>query len=125
MRVLVIEDSATALQMVVALLRSVGCLASTATDGKRAIELIGAEVFDLILTDMELPDCSGIEIAQGVRASTGPNRFTAIVGLTATVTEALQLESRQAGMVALLPKPLRRVDFERIVRVLAPQHSNG
>ncbi len=124
MRVLVIEDSATALQMLVALLRSAGCLAATATNGKRANELIGAEAFDLILTDMELPDASGIEIARSVRASQGPNRFAAIVGLTATVTHELHLESRQAGMITLLPKPLRRPDFDRIVQLLAPKHSS-
>jgi DNA-binding NtrC family response regulator len=66
-RVLVAEDDAHLLRLMVRLLRSVGVEIETASTSSAALELISAIGFDLILTDLFAPEMSGARIVAAVR----------------------------------------------------------
>jgi len=58
----------TALEL---LLEEEGYSVTTVPDGKRAIELIRGEEFDLVISDVRMPGASGLEILEEIRKMTG------------------------------------------------------
>jgi DNA-binding NtrC family response regulator len=66
-RVLVAEDDANLLRLIVRLLRSAGIEVETAATSAAALELISAIGFDLILSDLFAPEMSGARLVAAVR----------------------------------------------------------
>jgi CheY-like chemotaxis protein len=64
LNILVVEDNLDSQQMVCELIGAMGHAASGASDGELAWEMIGAQHFDVLLTDVSLPGMSGIELAR-------------------------------------------------------------
>ncbi len=76
----------------------------TAKDGARALELAGAEPFDVVVLDLQMPRMSGLEVAAALRSSseTPPG----IVVMTAVGGAAEWRVLKEIGVEALLLKPL-------------------
>lgn len=66
-RVLVIDDDHSLVELIRYLLTQVNLKVQTVTDPKQALEAISKEKPDLILMDVHMPWCSGIELAQVIR----------------------------------------------------------
>jgi two-component system chemotaxis response regulator CheY len=67
-RVLVVDDSATMRQLVkMMVIKYAGCEVSEAKDGQEAFEMIGAEPFDLVVTDINMPRMHGLALVEKVR----------------------------------------------------------
>jgi CheY-like chemotaxis protein len=65
MHILVVEDNADVLLMLCELLKILGHTFRGAQSGEEAIDLLsGADIFDVLLTDVTLPGISGIELAK-------------------------------------------------------------
>ena len=60
-KILVVEDEMPVALMMVFLLTRVGYDVTTATNGKKGIELASRTRFDVITLDMDLPDIKGFE----------------------------------------------------------------
>ncbi len=71
MKILVIEDDKFLRELLVSKLAAEGYAITTAIDGKEALASLEAEVPDLILLDLILPDLSGFEILEKIRAKEG------------------------------------------------------
>lgn len=67
-RVLVVEDEIHALDAVVEILRLEGYAATPASNAAQAIEALAASEFDILLTDVIMPETSGVELACEVQA---------------------------------------------------------
>ena len=65
--VLVVDDSATVRKFVAASLNMKGFRVVTAADGVEALERMPAEKFDLIITDLNMPDMDGFEFIRTLR----------------------------------------------------------
>jgi len=118
MRVLVVEDSQVAQRFLAAKLRALGCTVRLPGDGEAAHALFAKERFSLVVMDRELPDVDGCELLRQLRALDGPNRLTAVIGLSATITPASRAECSEAGMLGLLAKPLVDDDLKRLMAAL-------
>ncbi|QGZ67056.1 hybrid sensor histidine kinase/response regulator [Paraburkholderia acidisoli] len=68
LRVLVVEDDAASLEAVSEILQMLGHQAQRALDAAEAMENLKAGRFDVLLTDLNLPGLSGIELARHARA---------------------------------------------------------
>lgn len=84
----------------------------SAASGADALELLNDQLdrgqpFDLVLTDMMMPDMDGVTLAQAIRAD---RRFDAsrLILITSYTGSALSKEAEQAGFDCLLAKPLAR-----------------
>jgi CheY-like chemotaxis protein len=78
---------------------------TTAASARHALRLIEREHFDLILTDLAMPDVSGIELIEQVRAN--PERArTRIVAITAHGWDQIALQARAAGCDGVIQKPI-------------------
>ena len=68
-RILTVDDSKTMRQMVSSTLRKAGFDVNEAEDGKKALTVLSAGRFDLIITDLNMPNMDGISLIKTVRAN--------------------------------------------------------
>ena len=66
-RLLVVDDNELNRDMLSRRLKSRGYEVTTAEDGQKALELVSAERFDLILLDIMMPVLSGIDVLRAIR----------------------------------------------------------
>ena len=103
MKVLVVDDSATMRKIIVRSLTASGVdETAQAGDGVEALRLFQEESFDLVLTDWNMPNKSGIELVRDIR-SLGSN--VPVVMITTEAEKARVLEAVQAGISDYLVKP--------------------
>ncbi len=105
LHVLVVEDDELGARTLASLLRSDGHRAEIVHNGRRAIERLKAERFDLLITDIYMPDMDGIELLRTLRQSSDPLPIIAISGGGRTVqVDYLEL-ARRLGAAQVLRKP--------------------
>jgi two-component system chemotaxis sensor kinase CheA len=103
-RVLVVEDSAFFRQLLVPSLGAAGYSATTAASAAEALKLREAGVmFDAILSDIEMPDMTGLEFARAVRKS-GPWMNLPMIALTGHVEQRDIEAGRDAGFTDYVAK---------------------
>ena len=91
MRVLVADDSKTMRQIIIRSLATLGASRiAEAADGNEALALFQPGLFDLVLTDWNMPGKNGLEVVQGIRAQ------DAQVPIIMVTTEAEQRRVVQA-----------------------------
>lgn len=112
MRILLIEDSADIREVFTMLLRAEGAVVAATGTGREAAELAGADQFDVVLSDLGLPDVPGDVLIRQILASSkrGP-RVIVITGYG----EPYLTRARQAGADVVLTKP---VEWRRILDCL-------
>ena len=118
-RILVVEDEPSTLRLMARLLRGLGhevTTAETVATGRQAIE---RGDFDLIVSDIGLPDGSGLDLMRQAVALRGPMRGIALTGYG---MEEDILRSRAAGFSAHLTKP---IDFKKLDGMIRLVMSGG
>lgn len=106
LRVLLAEDNAVNVMVATRILHSLGCTVEVASDGMEAISKAFQDDYDLILMDMQMPNCDGLEASRAIRqheAKLGGRRR--IVALTANAMAANREACLEAGMDSFLAKP--------------------
>jgi signal transduction histidine kinase/CheY-like chemotaxis protein/ligand-binding sensor domain-containing protein len=116
-RVLLAEDQPINQIVAVAMLEELGCQVTLAVDGRQAVEKAGAESFDLIVLDLQMPELDGLEAAGRIRRLE-PAAKTPIVLLTADVRPEVRERSDQQGIDDFLAKPVQLEDFAELLRRL-------
>ncbi len=71
-RVLIVDDEIDVLNVLEEMLEKLGFNAVAVTSGVRAIELIKSSQFDLVITDLVMPDKNGIDIINEINSSSNP-----------------------------------------------------
>lgn len=103
MRVIVVEDHADTAEALRKFLTKIGYKVYVAPDVASARALAKAVEFDLLLSDLQLPDGTGWELMEELSAE-GPVRGVAMSGFN---TEADVERSRTVGFLDHIAKPLR------------------
>jgi two-component system, chemotaxis family, CheB/CheR fusion protein len=112
MRILVIEDAADIREVFTVLLRAEGAHVVAAANGREATEAVTQHHFDVILSDLGLPDVPGdVLIRQLLAASRNHTRVVVITGYG----EPYLSRARQAGAEVVFTKP---VEWTRILDYL-------
>ena len=107
-RVLVVEDNEINLKMVSTVLERANIEVCSAKNGVEAIEKIkeeGAEAFDMVLMDINMPMMDGFTATMKIRQMPGSQKLP-IVSLTALVLDHEIEKMKDAGMDGFLPKPI-------------------
>jgi CheY-like chemotaxis protein len=113
-KVLVIDDSPSALQVVETILAGAGYLVTTSTDGKHAVEMLRHEAFDLVLTDLYMPDEDGLEVIRDARRIRPGLPIVAMSGVTGP-RNMLDV-ARHLGACQVLQKPFSCEELLAAVR---------
>lgn len=114
-RVLTVDDSKTMRSMVSYTLRNAGYAVEEAEDGARAMDTLRQSAFDLVITDLNMPNMDGIALVRAMRGG-GPNRMTPILILTTEADAEKKASGRAAGATGWLVKPFSP---ERLVEIAA------
>ena len=105
--VLLVEDNPIALRVLQATVSQIGCYCTSAVNGTAALELIKSTPFDFVITDISLPDISGIQLTERIREwEKAQNKSSMpIIGLTGHVKETAMVECLHSGMNNVFNKP--------------------
>lgn len=106
LRILVVEDDASNQLLIRRILDRWSCRYRLTADAREALIYLSREPFDLILTDLHIPEFSGYDLATQLRHSQdNPNRHTPIIALTAAVWPDERQRVLELGMNDMLTKP--------------------
>jgi signal transduction histidine kinase len=115
-RLLVIEDHEPTMTVLARLLRRNGHEVLTASTVKDALLLAATHSFDLVISDIGLPDGNGIDLMRQLTRDYGL-RGIAMSGYGMAADRA---KTKQAGFVEHLVKPITFDQLDRVLRELAP-----
>src|SRR5262245_16116430 len=102
-RVLLIEDVPDIRDVFVILLRSEGADVTSTGSGLEGAEIARTQRFDVVLSDLGLPDIAGDALIRQIRATS--SRATRVVVITG-YGEPYLTRARQAGADAVFTKPV-------------------
>ena len=108
-KALIIDDDASVRDLLKFQLDSEGFKVTTADCGKNGIEAVEENEFDIILTDLNLPDFDGIEMVRRCK-EISPN--TEIIMVTGYGSVEKAIEATKAGAFYYVEKP---VEFEELL----------
>jgi DNA-binding NtrC family response regulator len=111
-KVLVVEDDPDIRQILAVFLGDKGFNVKVADSGHRALELLGEEPVDLILSDVRMPGMTGMELLRTVKER-DPDIELVLMSAYSCVRDAV--EAIQLGAADYVEKP---IDFRRLERVL-------
>ncbi|HUR97832.1 MAG TPA: sigma-54 dependent transcriptional regulator [Pyrinomonadaceae bacterium] len=111
-KALVIDDDKVTLELLTFQLESEGFEVTTAESGEVGLGLIKQNDFDVILTDLHLPDVSGIGL---VKSSKELAPQTEIIMITGDGSNDRAIEATKAGAFWYLEKPL---DFDELFELI-------
>jgi len=103
-KILVIDDETHILHVVSLKLRNAGFEVFTAQNGREGFELAQVERPDLIITDYQMRDLTGLELCQKLRKIPATRDIPAVV-LTARGFDLEPNEMQKAGILMCLNKP--------------------
>lgn len=102
--ILAVDDSASMRQMVSFTLKSAGHHVTEAEDGQIALNLAKASSYDLVITDVNMPNMDGITLIAELRKL--PNfKFTPLLMLTTESSNDKKMAGKNAGATGWIVKP--------------------
>ena len=116
-RILVVEDNALNIKLFCDLLRAHGHEAEPVTDSREALDAARRFAPDLVITDIQLPHVSGIELIQMLRADENL-KAVPIMAVTAYAAQGDDERIRAAGASAYVSKPISVARFAETVEQL-------
>jgi len=114
--VLVADDSPVYRKLVEQALSQDSCSVMFANSGQQAIEIFEREHPSLVITDWVMPDITGIELCQKIRANAG-SAYTYVIILTSNAEKENVVQGLSAGADDYLTKPFHRDELLARVRV--------
>ena len=119
--ILIIDDDAAVSRTLSLILTRAGYRVSTVTGGRKGLELLSQESFDLVLTDIIMPELDGIEAIRRIRTDHPGLRIIAMSG-GGQIDKADFLHMAEAlGADRVLEKPVRS---ERLLELVGSVLAN-
>jgi two-component system chemotaxis sensor kinase CheA len=106
-RALVVDDSRAIREAMTSMLSSEGWIVDVAEDGARALQMTNQLRYELVITDLEMPELGGFELIARLRKD---DRFktTPVVIITSRASPEHRRRARDLGVRALVAKPITR-----------------
>jgi signal transduction histidine kinase/CheY-like chemotaxis protein len=121
-RVLVVDDHPTNRHVLALLLAPFGAEIVEARDGAEALDLLRAELIDLVLMDVNMPVLDGLTATRRIRESAEPWSTVPVVAVTAAAADEDMRRSIEAGADAHVSKPVQlEALLQVVIGVLEPQ----
>ena len=107
-KILVIDDDSSGREALTLLLRSVGYTVDSASNGADALNIIAREHFQIIVSDLFLPDSSGFDVLQSVRKI---STATEVIVVTGHASAQTAVRAMKEGAFDYITKP---IDFDEL-----------
>jgi two-component system chemotaxis sensor kinase CheA len=106
-RILVVDDSITTRMLIKNILEQAGFAVAVANDGAQALSMLRQEPFDLLLSDVEMPNLNGFELCRAIRQDANLAHLPVIL-----CTSLGSPEDRRQGAEAGANAYMIKADFE-------------
>ncbi len=117
-KILVVDDDETLLLLISSMLSDLEITSDTAINGKEALNKLTSNRYDLIFTDLNMPEMNGLELMKKIKII---DPIVPIVCITANST--INDKNQNSNTINYLYKPFKEVDFiNKITSVLSPQY---
>lgn len=123
--ILLVEDNPTNLMVVSRVLEKRGAILTMATNGVEALESLNSCAYDLLLTDVFMPEMGGKELVQRMRAGETPNAKIPVIALTAMGDEHEAAELKSFGVDQVILKPFNANDLVNAIAQQCSQVEEG
>ncbi|GAB4268918.1 MAG: sigma-54 dependent transcriptional regulator [Candidatus Rifleibacteriota bacterium] len=110
MNILIVDDNASLARGLKAYIEEENHVCKMATTVKEGIKLIEENIFDLIITDLKLPDGQGLEIVARAREADG-TAAPEVILMTAFGSVETAVEAMRLGAIDYLTKPVSMEEF--------------
>ena len=111
--ILIVDDDAAILKVLVRGLAAIGYDVDTATGGAEGIKKLDSKQVDLLLVDLGMPEVDGFEV---MKHGLSKGRCRAVVVVTGQGSIPVAVEAMRAGAADFLTKPVDPDDLERAIR---------
>src|SRR4051794_40535078 len=111
-KILVVEDDESLRRVMQVQLEKAGHKTAVAADAGQALEVLNHEAQDVVITDLNLPGISGLELLKKVRTE-HPETVTIVVTAYGTVTSAV--DAMKAGAYDYVMKPVHSYELKVLV----------
>lgn len=116
LRILVVDDEAHNREAIGDVLRRLGHEVALSEGASDALAKLGAQSFDLVLSDVRMPGLDGIDFFRAARRLLGEERLPAFAFMTAYGRLNEAVEAMRLGAVHFLAKPIRKKDLETLIQ---------
>lgn len=110
--VLLIDDEPIVGQRLKGTLEKLGCEVDVFQDPGKALDHIREKGFDIIVTDVMMPDVNGIQILEAAKAV---NADAKVIVITGFATSDLARECMEKGAFDMIAKPFKPSDLRTLV----------
>ena len=112
-KILIVEDEKSMRDVLGILLEGEGYDVTLAAGGIDGISLLNKDIFDMVITDINMPKVNGFEILKKVR-ETSPD--TLVIMITAFGTTESAIEAMQLGAYDYIHKPFKIDEIRLVVK---------
>src|SRR5205809_1524647 len=112
-RVLVVDDERRQRDILQMILEAEGYETTAAGNGRQALQAAGADTFDVVLTDLKMPDMNGIEVLSELLALQ-PSPLVVLMTAHGTIDSAV--DAMRKGAFDYLTKPLEKDELLLVLR---------
>jgi two-component system chemotaxis response regulator CheY len=116
-QILTVDDSSSIRQMVGFTLTKAGYQVTEAVDGIDGLTKAGQQKFDLVITDLNMPNMDGVQMIAAIRKLPGYG-FTPILMLTTESQAEKKADGRKAGATGWIVKPFNADQLVAVVQKL-------
>jgi CheY-like chemotaxis protein len=114
-RILVVDDEPALREMLALTLERAGYQTATAADGAAGVQCLEQSRFDLVITDMLMPGCDGLEFIADLRERFPRTRIVAMSGGGHIAGETYLKMARGLGAHGALAKPFTQDELRAAV----------
>ncbi len=117
--VLIVDDEPAVRKILLEMLEGSGYAASAVSEGREALRILRSRPHDVVLTDVRLPDISGLELLSVVRDK---YPWLPVIIITGFATVDSTVKAMRLGAVDYIPKPFTR---ESVIAAVAHAIQSG
>ena len=111
-----IDDAPSIIDALSIVLNDHGYKVKVALNGRDGLELADREQFSIVITDLRLPDISGLDVLRQVKVK---NPDCPVIIITAHITPELIVEAKSLGAIEVLAKPFFPFDILSLIETVS------
>ena len=118
LRVLLVEDNATNIEVAREYLAELGCRVTVAVNGIEAIAAFDRSTFDVILMDSQMPELDGLSATRRIRETERVRKLvrTPLIAVTANAYDSDKAQALEAGSDDFLSKPFSDLQLRALLQ---------
>ncbi len=110
--ILLVDDEAIVGNRLMPALTKIGCEVEVFRDSKMAMQRINEKIFDIIISDIMMPEVNGIQLLEFAKANSARSR---VIMITGYASESLAREAMSKGAFDIIAKPFRPGDLRVMI----------